>query len=138
MVKQNSLTTSGLIVAIVFGAALLSCFTFLIFFICRSKRARKHQERMLQAEMVRNMHASGQRDLESTNAYAIVGARGRRNPSGSEASLPLMTQQGPAGGVDPNYAGVREARTLHKQRPVGSRGVSPIGEGDDIGYRRQG
>lgn len=144
MKRDAGLTTSGLIVAIVFGAALASCIAALIFFVCRTKRARKQQERMLQAQMVRDMHSSNARDIEAMDGGAFaagMGAaagRGRRDPSASEASLPLMAQQGPAGGLDPGYSGHREPRTLQKQHPASSRGVSPVEDGDDIGYRRRG
>jgi len=86
MRREDNLTTSGLVVTIAFGVAVAAMLSAFFWMCCRSRiadrRARKAREALLVAGS-NKARQNSKTDLE--------------NRGGSEAYLPLMSAQGPAG-----------------------------------------
>jgi hypothetical protein len=98
MKKDDSLTLSGLIVTIVFGVILASLLGCLIFMCCSASKKSRAQKR-------------------ARDSVFITGAV-RARPEASEANLPLMNQQGPAGAS--RYEEYGTSRPDAHRMPTGS------------------
>ncbi|KAI9738082.1 MAG: hypothetical protein M1818_005510 [Claussenomyces sp. TS43310] len=100
MERSNHLTLSGLIVTIVFGVALAFMIGSMIFMCCRSRRESRAAARLREPAFAAPAPRGTKPDMESARAKIM---------SSSEAHLPLMATQGPAGGEYAEY-GIAGAR----------------------------
>ena len=100
MVRQDSLTTSGLVVTIIFAIA-IAIFAATLFTMCiKSRRASRRQALMREAALVAGSKARNMRDVEASNAYArakMGGPGAGGSAAASDDNLPLMAAQGYAG-----------------------------------------
>lgn len=153
MVRQDNLTVSGLVVSIVFGAIILGFIVALCTMCYKSDQLSKKTARQREAAMVAGSQAKNMRAIDASNNYPS--GRGA-DAAASEAYLPLMDAQGPAGGSSirdrsADYAGTRP--TAHRvpsgsyhdvvasRTPPGAPKLHPGlmgmgGEEDDMGYGR--
>jgi hypothetical protein len=160
MVRQDALTTSGLIVTIIF-ATILAAFLTTLFGMCiKSRRASRRMALQREAAMVSGAQGRNMRDVESTTSF-VKGRGAGADAGASEAYLPLMAAQGPGGGrpggpsreQSTDYASTRPAvqrglsggyqDVVPARVPVGGaqglgapRLVGMEGEEDDMGYGR--
>lgn len=119
MKRDNKLTTSGLIVAIAFGAGISAA---LIAWLIVSMRARSRSKHNEQVKKMMEGKPRSRSDVEGISSFA---GEGRRNPAmSSEANLPLITPGGTRS--DQTHYGQQEG--YFQQQGSGGNSLTPPGQ----------